>query len=70
MENRVAELLLEQQHVMAAVAVADEQLLVGLHVPLLAAQFAGGRYGHAIPALEIDLRQNIHPTLWIGLQTR
>src|SRR5262245_59299718 len=68
MENRVVELLLEQQHVVTAVAVADEQLLVRLHMPLLAAQFAGRRHCHAIPTLEVSRSQHIHPALSIGLQ--
>ena len=53
---------------MPAVPVADQYLLLSVHVPLLPAQFAGGRHGHPIPAFEIGRRQNIHPTSGIALQ--
>src|SRR5262249_2401418 len=67
-ENRVAIFLLEQQHVVTTVALATDHLLVRLHMPLLAAQFAGRRHRPAIPTPKVSRRQDIPPTLSIGLQ--
>ena len=68
MENGVPNLPIQQQHIVPPIAVADQQLLLSIDVPLVASQFARRRHWHPIPALEIGGRQNIHPSLRVGLQ--
>src|SRR5258708_320158 len=66
-EDSVPDFLVEQQHSMPAVPVADQNRLLAIHMPLFPAQFTGGRHGHAIPAFEVRRPQNVHPTLRVAL---
>ena len=53
---------------MAAVPVADEEILVGVDVPLGPAQFAARRHGHTRPALQVSRRHDVGPALRIGFE--
>src|ERR1035437_7907325 len=58
-KNGVADFLVEQQHVMPAISVADQNLLLAIDMPLFPAQLAGGRHGQPIPALEVRWWKNV-----------
>src|ERR1035438_8008383 len=68
MKDGIADFLVEQQHIMPAVPVADQNLLLGIHMPLFPAQLAGGRHGYPVPAFEVCRWKNVHPTRRIALQ--
>ena len=68
MEDRVPVFLLGQQHVVAAVAVADQHPAGSVHMPLVTAQLAVARDRHAVPAGQIGARHDVLPPLGVGLE--
>src|SRR5262249_38022346 len=68
-EDAVAELVIVQQHLVDAHAVADQVAGLRVDAPGVArAQLAPRRDRHAFPALEVLAREQVNPALRVGLQ--
>lgn len=68
MEHGIAELAVAQEHVVPAIAVADEDLSGVVEVPLGAPQRSSRGNGDAGPALQIGAGRDVDPAIGVGFE--